>query len=365
VNLTKAILFSALIGGLTILSGCNDEEPVAAYSVPKEPAKPAQSTAAAAPRQGGSVPQWTVPAGWKPLPASGMRFAAFAITDDTPPVTLTVIPLPSSPLLANVNRWEGELGLPHSNEAGLDKVVQHIDANGAHIDLVDLTGPESPDKPRQRMLAALIENQGKTWFFKAVGPAEKMAAQKDNFENLLKSVKFGDAPAVADAPAPSQTLQPPQQQSQQAPKAGLTAWTKPQAWRQDEKPRAMRELTFFAGPDDAPAEVIVSRMGGSFGGLLANINRWRQQVGLGPVSSEKDQPATMMQFDGGAAALFDMSGSGANGKAMRQIVVMTPRKDGVWFFKILGPSETVEKQKPTFDEFLKSVKFAAPAAAEK
>ena len=296
-----------------------------------------------------------------------MRFAAFALTEDEPPVTLTVIPLPSSPLLANVNRWEGELGLPPSDDAGLDKVVQHIDSDGgAHVDLVDLTGPESADKPRQRMLAALIENQGRTWFFKAVGPAETMGAQRDNFEKFLRSVKFGDGPAVAEAPAAAAAAPkveaPQQQQSQQTAKTGLTAWTKPESWKQDEKPRAMRELTFFAG-DEAPAEIIVSRMGGNFGGLLANINRWRQQVGLGPVDSEKDQPSTRMQLDNGAAAVFDMSGTGANGK--RQIVVMTARNDGVWFFKILGPSGTVEKQKPAFDEFLKSVKFAAPAMGEK
>src|SRR5688500_15464489 len=235
-------MLAALFGGLAVVSGCNNEEPVAAYSVPKEPAKPAQS-ASAGPRQGGVVPQWTVPAGWKVVPASGMRFAAFAITEDEPPVTLTVIPLPSSPLLANVNRWEGELGLPPSDEAGLDKVVQHIDSDGgAHVDLVDLTGPESPDKPRQRMLAALIENQGRTWFFKAVGPAEKMAAQRENFEKLLRSVKFADAPAVAKVPAPAtstaaappQNQQQQQQQSKPTAKTARPAYSKPESSKHDE-----------------------------------------------------------------------------------------------------------------------------------
>ena len=374
-NFTKALLYSAIFGGLAVISGCNREEPVATYSVAKESEKPVQPTAqqgsdlpsghppigeGAAPPQQGAVPQWTVPAAWKQVPASGMRYAAFTITDDDPPVTLTVIPLPPSPLAANVNRWEAELGLPPSKEDDVDKVVQHIDANGSHIDFIELTGPDVPGQPRKRMLAAMVENQGKTWFFKAVGPAEKMAAQKQNFEVFLKSLKFGEAPVIAQqAPVPA-TQQPQAQQGQQA---GLTAWTKPEAWKQDETRRAMRELTFFAGPEGEQAEIIVSRMGGNFGGLLANINRWRQQVGLGPVNNEQDQPATMLQLGDGAAAKFDMSGPDANNaKPMRQIVVMTPRMDGVWFFKILGPSQTVEKQKGAFDEFLKSVKFAAASA---
>lgn len=385
-KITKALLFSAIFGALT-LAGCNREEPVATYSAPKEPEKPVQTAAAqqgsdlpsghppigqnagggqaAGARAEGSVPQWTVPGDWKPVPASGMRYAAFAITDGATPVTLTVIPLPPSPVAANVNRWEGELGLPPTKAEEIDKVVKHIDsAGGAHVDMVDLLGPESPDKPRQRMLAAMAENQGKTWFFKAVGPAEEVGAQRENFEAFLNSLKFGDAPVVAQQQ--SQQQQPPANPHQQQPQqqaggksSGLTAWTKPQEWRRDETPRSMRELTFFAGPEGSTSEVIVSRMGGNFGGLLANINRWRQQVGLEPVNSEKDQPATMLQLGDGAAAMFDMSGPGANGKPLRQIVVMAPRQDGVWFFKILGPSEVVDKQKAAFDEFLKSVKFAA------
>jgi hypothetical protein len=377
-----------MVGGMTLVSGCNREEAIATYSAPKEPEKPVQTAAAqegsdlptghpsigqsgnaggqtASVRPQGSGPQWTVPAAWKQIPASGMRYAAFTITEDTPPVTLTVIPLPASPVAANVNRWEGELGLPPTKAEEVDKVVTHIDsAGGAHVDMVDLIGPESTDKPRQRMLAAMVENQGKMWFFKAVGPSENVGAQRENFEAFLKSVKFGEAPAVAQQQQQQAPANPPQQQPQQqvqagAKTSGLTAWTKPQDWRRDETPRSMRELTFFAGPDGSTAEVIVSRMGGNFGGLLANINRWRQQVGLPPVNSEKDQPATMMQLGDGAAATFDMSGPGANNKPLRQIVAMTPRKDGVWFFKILGPTEVVDKQKAAFDEFLKSVKFAA------
>lgn len=369
-----------MIGALAVLSGCNREEPVVAYAAPKEPPKPVAQqgsdlpsghppigqgaggqAAGARPQQQGTVPQWTVPTEWKQIPASGMRYAAFQITDGESPVTLTVIPLPPSPLVVNVNRWEGELGLPPSSEEAVDKVVQHIDANGSHIDLVDLTGPEVAGKPQLRMLAAMVENQGKMWFFKAVGPAEKMAGQRENFEAFLKSLKFGESPAIAQQQQAAPANQPQQAAQAGAKTTGLTAWTKPEGWTQDEKPRSMRELTFFAGPEDARAEVIVSRMGGNFGGLLANINRWRQQVGLGPVASERDQPATMLQLGGGAAAQFDMAGpAGDNGKAMRQIVVMTPRTDGVWFFKILGPSATVEKQKRAFDDFLKSVKFAAP-----
>jgi hypothetical protein len=388
VKLNNALLCAAILGGLTVISGCNREEPVATYAAPKEPAKPVAvaqesgelpsghppvgqsggSGGARAARSQAAGPQWTLPAGWKQIPASGMRYAAFTITEGDAPVTLTVIPLPPSPVAANVNRWEGELGLPASKAEEVDKLVQHIDANGLHIDAVELTGPETPGKPRPGTLAAMVEHQGKTWFFKATGPADKLATQKENFRAFLTSLKFGEAQANAQqAQQPQPAPQQPQAQQQQkaqpgAKTSGLTAWTKPESWKQDETPRSMRELTFFAGPENAKAEVIVSRMGGNFGGLLANINRWRQQVGLGPVSGEKDQPVEMLQLGDGAAARYDMSGPGADGKPMRQIVVMTPRMDGVWFFKILGPGDLVEKEKGAFDGFVKSVKFAAASA---
>src|SRR5262245_32017108 len=54
-----------------------------------------------------------------------------------------------------------------------------------------------PERPALRMLAAMIPRGDRTWFFKAVGPAEQIGAQKEAFDQFLASVRFTDK---ADAP---------------------------------------------------------------------------------------------------------------------------------------------------------------------
>src|SRR5687768_12241823 len=105
-----------------VLGGCEKEDGVVVYTAPKEPERPVQAAQGPAGSRAQVGLQWTVPAAWRPIPASGMRYAAFQITEDEPAVVLTVIPLPPSPLAANVNRWEGELGLPASKEEDVDKL---------------------------------------------------------------------------------------------------------------------------------------------------------------------------------------------------------------------------------------------------
>ena len=197
------------------MAGCDKGDPVTTYDAPREPAKPALP-AGHPPVGGGQMPgmqaaaapagqiQWDVPAAWKQLPGGGeMRFATFAILADDPTVVLTVIPLgaQSGSLVANVNRWEGQLGSPMTPEAELGKVVKRVEANGVKIDVIDLIGPEK-DGAQQRMLGAILPHEGRVWFFKAVGPAQKMAGQKDNFDKFIHSIRFGAPAAPATQPVP-------------------------------------------------------------------------------------------------------------------------------------------------------------------
>jgi hypothetical protein len=85
-----------LLAGLALLgAGCDRDETVRVYPAPKDPPPPAQPPPPIS---------WTVPPGWKQLPAAQMRYAAYAVSEEHPDVVLTVVPLPPSDLLANVNR---------------------------------------------------------------------------------------------------------------------------------------------------------------------------------------------------------------------------------------------------------------------
>lgn len=69
----------------------------------------------------------------------------------------------------------------------------------------------------------------------------------------------------------------------------------PEGWTLDPEPRRMRLATFMAPDESGPIEVAVTRFGGRVGGVLANINRWRGQLGLEPVA-ESDLESIITRF---------------------------------------------------------------------
>ena len=122
-------------------------------------------------------------------------------------------------------------------------------------------------KPRPaRMLAAIVPQGQALWFFKLQGPPEPVATLEPDFRTLLKSVRFADT--------------------------GKAEWTLPPNWQEKPvKPGEMRSATLVA-PGDPPLEVTVTTLpaGGDLtAGLLANINRWRNQLDL-PFIEAEDLP---------------------------------------------------------------------------
>jgi len=100
-------------------------------------------------------------------------------------------------------------------------------------------------------------------------------------------------------------------------------------------------------------EITVIGFQGNVGGELANINRWRQQVGLGPVDADFMKSLATTEVDGRTAKLIDIEGS-----AQKSIYGAILERDGQsWFFKMMGDAALVKKEKENFLKFLESVKF--------
>jgi hypothetical protein len=100
---------------------------------------------------------------------------------------------------------------------------------------------------------------------------------------------------------------------------------------------------------------------------LANVNRWRGQVGLAPVSEEElPKLAEAVEVAGQPAQLYDQVGDNPGSGDKSRILAAIQRRDGTpWFFKMTGDAQLVAEQKPVFAEFLKSVSFTvAPAQTE-
>jgi hypothetical protein len=125
-------------------------------------------------------------------------------------------------------------------------------------------------------------------------------------------------------------------------------WTVPADWKEG-APGPMRRAQFSA----PGVEVVVSVFPGDVGGLLANINRWRGQIGLGPVTPE-EVPGMTSEMDVARTkgTLVDFKSD-----EKRMLVVIIPIAENSWFFKMTGEIPAVEAQKETFLQFVSSVRF--------
>lgn len=136
--------------------------------------------------------------------------------------------------------------------------------------------------------------------------------------------------------------------------AGL-AWTAPSHW-QAKAAGAMRKGSYAVPAGDTPADLSITAFPGDVGGEAANLNRWRGQLQLAP-ASEAELAAAITRFEQGGLKIayvdFD------NGQ-QRILGALVPFNGSTWFFKLMGPSAPVAKEKPAFVEFLKTLK--APAA---
>lgn len=131
------------------------------------------------------------------------------------------------------------------------------------------------------------------------------------------------------------------------------SWVVPQGW--EVLPSNALKRGNFQVKDEGGRSVEITVIGfqGNVGGELANINRWRQQVGLGPVEADFIKSLATVEVDGGTAKLIDIEGLD-----QKSIYVAILERDGQsWFFKMTGDAAIVKKEKENFLKFLDSVKF--------
>ena len=118
----------------------------------------------------------------------------------------------------------------------------------------------------------------------------------------------------------------------------------------------MRRASYVAkGDGDKVAEIVVTVFPGDVGGLVANVNRWRGQIGLAPAAAEEIAGLTTKLTVAGEAATqvdFKNDASGA-----RMIVVTVPHAGNSWFYKLTGDASVVAAQQADFLKFVQSVKY--------
>jgi hypothetical protein len=245
---------------------------------------------------------WKVPDGWSEEPGSQMRYATLKSEGkDHLELTVTTLGRDGGAVLPNVDRWRGQLGLAPVAEAELASFSRELTVGGEKATVIDLTGT-------------------------------------------------GADTSAMTAPAPAA---PPMVDREPARSGGLK-YVAPAGWTERPATNGFARATFAVTDGGQTAEVTVTPLGGMAGGLLANVNRWRNQVGLGPTTEEqlsKDQK--QLDVAGTPCPYFDLAGP----KGDRILAVSMPQGGQTWFLKMKGPAELVGRQQANFEAFAKSVRF--------
>ncbi len=338
------------------LAGCGHND-VKVYQVAKDSDASQEPAGQTAPPSPMAVPaenaqpqlQFSLPSGWQQIAPSEMRVASFAVTNATGPAAdVGIIPLPAAGENEQslINMWREQLQLPPTNSAGTETIS--VGNDPARLFEFASAAPIIDGKFRQRIMVAMLTRGATSWFFKMTGEDAFVASQKDVFLQFLKSISFNattPAPVAAASPTPADN--------------NNSIWTVPADWQS--LPGSQFLLAQFLVQDgSARAEVNVSELAGEGGGLLANVNRWRGQLGLSPVADEEgfSKMVDSLAVSGGQAQVVDMSGTNSKtGQPTRLVGVVLPQAGETWFYKLMGDPKLVAAQKDTFLKFIQSAKY--------
>ncbi|HEX4792768.1 MAG TPA: hypothetical protein VH370_03195 [Humisphaera sp.] len=360
-------LVAALSIAALFIAGCDREDPIRAYQAPKETVatdQPSMADMGAASARSSANDladlRWTLPGDWQLVQTPDDPKAIFhadariAVDPGNPQLLLSVSHLSGDApgarsTLMNVNRWEGQAGLPPSTESTLPSVVTNVQVGDLTVSLVDLKNNG------KQLLGAIVPHADRTWFFKLEGPDQQIGPHQAQFDQFIRSLHFEQAAPAQQQPQVSPPQVSPPQASQAQPPPGVQ-WQIPAGWTaQPTTPMLLALLQ--AG--DGGAIVKISSFGiNNYGGLKDNLDRWRRDVGLPPTQAAEVSDAPETQIGGRAWKIFDFIGpESAGADRKRSIVAQTRQGDNVYFFKIYGPATAVTQQKAAFDQFVASVKI--------
>ena len=176
--------------------GCSDTE-IRVYEVPKESPIVA---AVHSSDQSISDLQWTKPDSWTEKAVTSFRLASYAAGgegDEAVDISVTAFPDRAGGLLANINRWRGQVDLQPVDDTGLQALVTEIMIAGHSGWYVDMTGP-AKDREPSRIIGAIVSVGGKTWFFKMTGPAAAVESEFVAFREMASSAETREPQASED-----------------------------------------------------------------------------------------------------------------------------------------------------------------------
>jgi len=162
----------------------------------------------------------------------------------------------------------------------------------------------------------------------------------------------GGMPASGDTPPPGMAgdVPPPP-----VPSGGSAMkWSLPKGWT-EKLSGGMRYATLKA-PGEGKLDVSVVVLPGPAGGELANVNRWRGQIGLPPVDEAALASARKtVKSKAGPVSLFDFTSDGQ--QKSRMVAGLVESGGNTWFVKMVGDAERAAAARPDFIHLVESLRF--------
>jgi hypothetical protein len=138
------------------------------------------------------------------------------------------------------------------------------------------------------------------------------------------------------------------------PTEGALRWTLPKGWTESVA-GGMRYATLKA-PGAGKLDVSVVVLPGPAGGELANVNRWRGQIGLGPIDEAALAKARVaVKAKVGEVALYDFTSEGA--ARSRVVAGLLSVGGNTWFVKMVGDLDPVAAARRDFIRILESLRL--------
>lgn len=366
---SRCLLAVALAVGSFTWAGCKEKDTIRTYTVSKEATT--ADTAAGQAMQRPAVIAYEAPEGWEDIHHDeGMRFATLLVEEGDDQLEVSIIPLGGGAggVVANVQRWRGQLGLGEATQEELAEQITEIQGrDGTPGLLIDMTGPGPEDSTLgpQRMLAAIFIQGGRSWFIKTMGNADFIGPYRDDFLKLCDSVHFegGDArtsgghasTGTTRTTGTPGTSTPDPHHAQ--PMTRLPDWQIPEGWEKEAEPRPFSIMSYVVRHGGDEAVMTVSPLS-SAPQLLDNVNRWRGQLGLMPVEHLEDS-STPITISGEQGVMVVLEG-----EEQSTLGAIVPYEGVTWFFKLMGPSPVIAAEKSHFESFVQSIHFVEDQAGE-
>jgi hypothetical protein len=143
---------------------------------------------------------------------------------------------------------------------------------------------------QDRMLAAIVPQGDKAWFFKLAGQDDAVGKHAEAFESLVQSVSFPESAG------------------------GEPQWKAPDDWKR--LPGNQFRFATLAIPTEGgkPLELTITTLGWQTGGptdlVLENINRWRREISLKMLKADElETNIRKVKLEDGEAILVDLHGT--------------------------------------------------------